>query len=90
MKTTMKTDNADDGPLNRMVRQYRERRDNGLLANYFVIRRLTLGIGWLPGWWKLEDCWPFAVNRNVSWRYDRAVCISILWLRIGIKILPND
>jgi len=76
--------------VQRFVRQYRESRHDGLLAQYVIVGRVKLGIGWARNWWQTEDCWPIACNRVVSWRYERAVCISVLGLRIGFRILPND
>jgi hypothetical protein len=73
----------------RLVRLWIEDQHGGdLKAAVLQLGRLKLGIGWLIRYSGAEK--PFACNRNVSWRYDRKVCLSALRLRIGLHIMPND
>jgi len=62
-------------------------RSYNLTACYLIIGRIKLGVGWVAGFWQLEDCWMIALNREVSWDKDRAVCLSVLWIRIGFQVL---
>jgi len=73
----------------RLVRLRGEWRDDGLMAAYLAIGRVEFGIGWVPGWWRLPNCRAFACNRTYSWAEHRKLCLSLLWLRIGFKVLPN-
>jgi hypothetical protein len=47
------------------------------------ILRLELGAGWLLRPQGTERF--IAVNRDMSWKYNRQVCLSIWRLRIGFK-----
>lgn len=55
------------------------------LKFYITICRVKFGIGWVVG--DILDAWFFAVNRERSWKHERAICVSIWRLRFGFKIL---
>lgn len=58
----------------------------GRLSSWsLTVSRLILAIGWVIKPQGTER--NFAINRDLNWQTDRAVCLSVFRLRVGFKIL---
>lgn len=64
------------------------RMHHGVAELYLTIGRVRFGVGWVVC--RAPDAWFFAVNRERSWKCDRAVCVSVWRLRLGLKVLDGE
>ena len=61
----------------------------GVHELYCTLWRLRVGFGLVSRDAYRDACEArcFAINRERSWKYDRAVCVSVWRFRFGFKVL---